>query len=430
MEIILGGKNAEKMLVSESDFEELSKYKFYNSGGYARGLIDGVSVGVHTYIVKSNYSDGDIVDHINGNRLDNRRENLKITTAQKNSENKNISKSKISSKYLGITYHKGNKKYQVRFNLSGKAIQLGHFKDEITAAEIRDAYMIQNNIDHVKLNFPEKKEIYLKMETVIPTTRTNQYTGIYRRKNIYEASITINKKLIHIGRDDKASECAKLYDKYIVENNIPAKKLNFPENYPDYNPNSIIKTLCTKIDDKTVELNDKIVIDKVDYDKVKNYPISINEYGYAKITVNNKNMRLHRYLLDATDPLIFVDHIDHNKLNNSRSNLRLSNAKLNSQNKTKRVGSSSNYYGVAKHQDGTYRSYISKDNVRIYICNRKDEITSARLRDIYVLTHFKDDHYTLNFKWDDDDELKEWQNKFKINTDTMDNIREKRKKSN
>ncbi len=75
MEIKLTGKKGGTTLVSEEDYEDLAKYNIYDNNGYARMSIQGKTMFVHTYIMKSDSNLGQVVDHINGNKLDNRRDN-------------------------------------------------------------------------------------------------------------------------------------------------------------------------------------------------------------------------------------------------------------------------------------------------------------------------------------------------------------------
>lgn len=70
-----------------------------------------------------------IVNHLDENKLNNNLENLEITTNRKNiSYSKN--KTKTSSKYLGVYYHKANKKWLSRVRIDGKHKHLGYFSTE------------------------------------------------------------------------------------------------------------------------------------------------------------------------------------------------------------------------------------------------------------------------------------------------------------
>lgn len=417
MEIKLSGKKGGIMLVSEEDYEELSKCKLYlNKYGYAYGKIEGKTRIVHVYIMKSDYSKNEVVDHINCNKLDNTRENLRITTTQKNNENKNIYKTKTSSIYHGVFFAKKQNKYRAVCRINGKRVNLGSYDDEIQAAKIRDAYVIQSGATHMKLNFPDENG---KSDAIVPKTKSNEngFKGVHVTlvKN-YAARITVNKKEIHLGCFKTAEEAARAYDKYIIDNNIASCKLNFPEDNQNYDPKSKVKTFFKKIDDKTIELNDGIIIDEEDYDKIKYYKIYLDKSGYG-LMFTNKTLKLHRFIMDESDPKKYVDHIDGNKLNNSKSNLRLSNAKLNGQNKTSSKNKTSIYLGVCKQRPKKFRTVIVKEGKTIFRAYNSDEEIVARMRDIFILEYLKEDHYPINFKWTDEEKA-EWLIKF---NDAIDN---------
>ncbi|MCP4987998.1 MAG: hypothetical protein GY928_18685 [Colwellia sp.] len=72
-----------------------------------------------------------VVDHINGNKLDNRLENL-----QSISHRENCSKDKKGiSKHTGITWDKLHQKWKSRIMINGKRKHLGSFDSEIEAAK-------------------------------------------------------------------------------------------------------------------------------------------------------------------------------------------------------------------------------------------------------------------------------------------------------
>ena len=202
----------------------------------------------------------------------------------------------------------------------------------------------------------------------------------------------------------------------IVDNNIPGKKLNFPKDYPNYNPDSVIKVDCEPVDDKTVKLivgDKRVLIDKEDYDKVKFYTHGVHE-GYVITTIRNKSIRIHRFLTNTTDPKIYVDHIDQNPLNNCKSNLRMSNAQKNGQNKSKRKNALSKYYGISYDKTvNRWCGQLKKDGKVLFSCSTKDEEHAARKRDLFILDNLKDDHYNLNFEWTEAD-IKKWKKEFKL----------------
>lgn len=72
-------------------------------------------------------------DHINQNKLDNRRYNLRPVTDTQNKWNRGKQKNN-SSGYLGVTWHKGNSKWCARINAAGKRVYLGDYDDAKEAA--------------------------------------------------------------------------------------------------------------------------------------------------------------------------------------------------------------------------------------------------------------------------------------------------------
>lgn len=68
-----------------------------------------------------------------------------------------------------------------------------------------------------------------------------------------------------------------------------------------------------------------------DVEKVKGYHWSDNGNGYIRSFVNISPLYLHRYLMDCPDDLE-VDHINHDKYDNRRSNLRIVSHEQNQQN--------------------------------------------------------------------------------------------------
>jgi hypothetical protein len=75
-----------------------------------------------------------LVDHINGNGLDNRRENLRLATVTQNNYNCRKRTCKSSSKYKGVVYYQERKKWRARMFDHGKVMWLGDFETEVEAA--------------------------------------------------------------------------------------------------------------------------------------------------------------------------------------------------------------------------------------------------------------------------------------------------------
>lgn len=150
-------QNKETILDSD-DFDHFSKFNWYYAkttgdyGGYAKRRKGKKFVSLHREIL--NVVDSKlIVDHINGNRLDNRRCNLRITTAQINA--RNVSSSKTStSKYIGVCLKSEYKykKWQARIKINGKEIHLGYFLTEFEAALARKDYILRHYLEGFRID--------------------------------------------------------------------------------------------------------------------------------------------------------------------------------------------------------------------------------------------------------------------------------------
>lgn len=74
------------------------------------------------------------VDHIDGNGLNNTRENLRLCNSFESARNKRKPVSGVTSKYKGVYYRHKEKIFQAHIKVNYKMIYLGRFKDEKEAA--------------------------------------------------------------------------------------------------------------------------------------------------------------------------------------------------------------------------------------------------------------------------------------------------------
>lgn len=77
-----------------------------------------------------------VVDHINGNSLDNRLCNLRICTQKENMKNQKYRNTpNRTSNYLGVYYNKVNNNWRSSFYCGRKRFEVGSFKTELEAAK-------------------------------------------------------------------------------------------------------------------------------------------------------------------------------------------------------------------------------------------------------------------------------------------------------
>ena len=119
--------------IAETIFD--SKYVDKNNSlKYVMGTIDNKKVFLHRFILNS--PSNKVVDHINGNTLDNRESNIRICTQANNSRNRIYKTSK--GKVPGIYQQYGeNGNYSVRITINYKSIHIGTFKTYEEALKAR-----------------------------------------------------------------------------------------------------------------------------------------------------------------------------------------------------------------------------------------------------------------------------------------------------
>lgn len=78
-----------------------------------------------------------MIDHKDGNGLNNTKENLREVTNSINQQNRHW-KPKGTSKYRGVFWASRNKRWQAQIKINGKTKYLGQFKEEVDAAKAYD----------------------------------------------------------------------------------------------------------------------------------------------------------------------------------------------------------------------------------------------------------------------------------------------------
>ena len=117
-------------LVDDKDFEMLSKSSWCVNDGYAFNTQLGR---MHRLLMEA--PEGVMVDHCNGDKLDNRRKNLRLCTNSQNQANRHVSRG--VSAFKGVTWQKrpnGRGMWKAVLIVGGTAMYLGTFKTDLAAA--------------------------------------------------------------------------------------------------------------------------------------------------------------------------------------------------------------------------------------------------------------------------------------------------------
>lgn len=128
--------------VSEEDYRSLKQHRWWIADGYAyrTAYVDGrkTSISMHREVMGVWFFDGTEIDHLNWNRLDNRRENLRIVTRYENEQNKDNSYK--SSQYKGVTLDKSGR-WKAQAHKPGYGnVYIGLFNTEEEARRAREKY--------------------------------------------------------------------------------------------------------------------------------------------------------------------------------------------------------------------------------------------------------------------------------------------------
>jgi len=85
------------------------------------------------------------LDHKNGQRSDNRLDNLRLATHAQNVQNQVKPSKNNKSGYLGVCWSKSNSAWAAQIKVSGKILQLGRFADPTVAHQI---YLAAKRVHH------------------------------------------------------------------------------------------------------------------------------------------------------------------------------------------------------------------------------------------------------------------------------------------
>ena len=99
--------------------------------------------------------------------------------------------------------------------------------------------------------------------------------------------------------------------------------------------------------DKDLKEKSKAIIDLEDVEKCKPYKWTLRNDGYVSTKKNYQAIKLHRFIADTPEGM-HTDHINRNRLDNRKDNLKICNQKENNKNKGLYKSNQLGYTGVSK----------------------------------------------------------------------------------
>lgn len=156
------------VVIDDEDWDKIKKYKWkikYETDTFSvvashrigPKQSDGRRKRVMTSLSRllTNCPIGMVVDHISGDSLDNRKQNLRICTKAENNRNKKKQLG-TKSKYKGVTLsHHKTKPWTAYISFNDKVRRLGYFSTEKEAALVYDNKAKELFGQFARLNFPE-----------------------------------------------------------------------------------------------------------------------------------------------------------------------------------------------------------------------------------------------------------------------------------
>jgi hypothetical protein len=140
-----------EVLIDNEDWKEVKKHKWSinNPSKRAKYVRSSKHILLHRYIM--NASKDKEVDHINGNPLDNRKQNLRICNKNENSKNRKVNINS-SSGYRGVYWDMESNKWAVAISFNKKRIKIGRFKRKTDAALIYNEVALKYHGEFARLN--------------------------------------------------------------------------------------------------------------------------------------------------------------------------------------------------------------------------------------------------------------------------------------
>lgn len=126
-------------IVNASDYDWLMQWKWHASSKnyvtraeyfYINNEKKQKRIWMHRFIIDA--PSEMFTDHINGNKLDNRRENLRLCTKAENS--RNVESIRGNSKYKGVCQHRRTKRWEAHIGFEYKSIYIGSYGTQEEAA--------------------------------------------------------------------------------------------------------------------------------------------------------------------------------------------------------------------------------------------------------------------------------------------------------
>lgn len=354
--------------IDSEDFDKIKDHSWCLGprGEYAQTNINRIPVKMHRLILDFPEQE---IDHINGNSLDNRKQNLRVCDHVQNSKNKMKYKNNTSG-FKGVYFSKTLNKFITYVTNNYKKIYFGMFNTAEEALivyknksqELYKEFFYNEKANKIEINteikkgleenekfLAEQKEFYEKQRLL--DTQVREQAKIDRKEKKFLKGIRSGKLIATsfshfyngIAVWNCICDCGK--EKKTAWYNITRKKTRSCGCLINKNKKKIWFPVVFGEGILQIPLNKGkfALIDSDDFEKIKNYSWYCDTKGYAR---DRNGIMMHRVIMDCPENKE-VDHKDHNVLNNIRGNLRVCTISQNQGNKFLSVRNTSGFKGVS-----------------------------------------------------------------------------------
>jgi hypothetical protein len=409
-------------LISNEDYERVMKYKWSctittrkNGDEYKKvsATINKKSILLSHFIIGKPKDNKFIIDHININPLDNRRENLRESSRSQNSQNKKkLITETTTSEYIGVSFDKVNNKWFCAS--SGK--NLGRFDSEIDAAKMHDKYVLVVYGEHASTNNLVKYEdvVNLTLEDIKPTKNRDLPKNIWKMNgDKFVAKIEYKTKRFKSKSFTTLIEAENSLAEFKKEIEL-LKKKDEEEHYKQDITRNDDGYAIINIYNKKKEIIGLTIVDDNKWYELSKIKWYLKNFNYIWGEIDGRKITLHRYLMNPKDDEL-VDHINNIPYDNRIENLRIVTSAQNAynRNKNKNKNSTSIYKGVSlcKRVFTPYAVEISHNYKKYALGRYANELNAAFIYNLKAKELFGE-FAKLNDIEVDEETKKKWTEEF------------------
>jgi hypothetical protein len=223
--------------VDEEDYALVSSHKWHPKRDrhtfYAATAIreaDGKERIYRMHQIVMGAKKGQLIDHINGNGLDNRRSmNLRFCTESQNGANQGMH-SRNTSGFRGVSADKRHGTWRAYITVNCRRVHIGTFGTPEDAARAYDAKACESYGRFAHLNFPLERAMLLPLDSQEKRYDGQmRFRGVHHRSNgTWSAQIRHEGKIVYLGTFATGVEAARIYDGKAREIHGDRARCNFP----------------------------------------------------------------------------------------------------------------------------------------------------------------------------------------------------------